>query len=231
MTIQPRSRALPLLVAVFSSGTALAETAFTPADFSTGDKSLGNLIEFPELRGDASVTISCLGLLSGRGKFDQHACYQRNPGDETFIAPIYKAVKKARLKPASYAGRQVDVVFQYRVKFVKAGDEQTLNFVANPGYEENVDAYGPEHIAAQRLMHKETWQNSCPQQTKFLVLARANVDYDGRPSAVSIDHADGIAITPRCEAALVQNLLDSRFIPAFADGEAVPSTFVEPFGN
>ena len=155
----------------------------------------------------------------------------RNPGDEAFIAAIYDVIKKARLVPARYQGKEVEVVFQYRIQFVKKGDEQTLSLVANPGYEENVDAYGSEHVAAQRLMRKETWQKSCPQQTRFVVLAKANVDYEGRPSAASIEHAEGIPITPRCESALIQNLLDSRYIPAYADGEPVTSTFVEPFGN
>lgn len=211
--------------------SAAAGNAAEPAGFGDGEKSLGALIEFPELRGDTTVTISCIGLLSGRGKLDQHACYRRNPGDETFIAPIYAATRKARLKPATVDGRPVDVVFQYRVQFVQEGDSKTLSFVANPGYPENVEAYGHEHVAAQRLIRKETWQKSCPRQARFLVLARANVDFEGRPSAVSIEHSDGIPISPKCEDALTRNMLESRFIPAYADGEPVVSTFVEPFGN
>ena len=122
-------------------------------------------------------------------------------------------------------------MFQYRVHFEQKGEEQNLVFLANPGLGENVEAYGIDHTAAQRLMEKERWQKSCPQQTKFLVLARANVDWEGRPSAVSIQHMGGIPITQGCEQALQQAILDSRFIPAFADGEPVPSTFVEPFGT
>ena len=88
-----------------------------------------------------------------------------------------------------------------------------------------------QHVGAQRLMRKEAWQKSCPQQNRFVVMARANVDWDGNPSAVSITHLDGIPITQKCEDAIRNAVLDSRFIPAFADGEPVPSTFVEPFGN
>ena len=101
----------------------------------------------------------------------------------------------------------------------------------NPGLGENVEAYGLEHTAAQRLMGKERWQKSCPQQNKFIVLARANVNWEGTPSAVSISHMGGLQITQKCEQALIQAVLDSRFIPAFADGEPVPSTFAEPFGS
>lgn len=212
------------------SVTAYAQET-TPAVFSSGEKSLGELIEFPELRGDVSVAISCLAILNGKGKLEDHGCFRRNPGDETFVAAVYPAVKKARLTPAVYDGKRVHVVFQYRVQFVKKGEEETLNFVANPGYEENIDAYGHDHIAAQRVYGKETWQKSCPRQARFVVLAKANVDYDGTPGAVSLTHADGIPITAGCEKAIVDTLLASRFIPAMADGEPVPSTYVEPFGN
>ena len=206
-----------------------AET--TPANFLDGERSLPTLIEFPELRGDATVTISCLGIIESNGRMEEHSCYRRQAGDEVFIREIYDIMKKARFQPAVVDGRERSVVFQYRIQFAKKGDEQEIRLVANPGYEENVDAYGQEHIAAQRVFAKEDWQKSCPQQAGFLVLAKANVDFEGTPSAVSIVHADGIPITQRCEQALIDNLLASQFVPAIADGESVPSTFVEPFGN
>ena len=208
---------------------ALAE--YSPAGFSSGEKSLEALIEFPELRGDVSVTISCIGLLARNGKLEEHGCYQQNPGDETFIATIYKAAKKARLVPAVLDGRAVSVVFQYRAHFTKKGEDETVQFVANPGYEENVEAYGVEHVAAQRVYAKDDWEKSCPKQARFIVMVRANVDYDGAPSAASVTHLNGINITEKCEQAIIGAVVESRFIPAQADGEAVPSTFVEPFGN
>ncbi len=219
-----------LLAAVYGL-TAHAQVTSTPARFGDGEKSVGRLIEFPELRGDTTVTISCLGIVTSRGKLDKESCYLRSPGDEPFIAAFMKASRKARLVPATFDGRPVSVVFQFRVQFKKEGEEQTILFAENPGYEENVNAYGAGHIGAQRVMRKETWQKSCPKQAKFVVLARGNVDYDGTPGAVSIEHGTGIPITDTCRAALEENLLNSRFIPAFADGESVPSTFVEPFGN
>lgn len=207
----------------------LAQTS--PARFSDGEKSLKALIEFPELRGDAKVAISCIGLLEDSGKLDEHGCYQINPGDETFIAAIYKAAKKARLQPAVIDGKRVDVVFQYRAQFVQQGEDKDIQLVANPGHAENVEAYGSSHIAAQRVYGKDRWDDSCPKQAKFIVLARANVDFDGTPGAVSVQHLNGINITEKCEQAIIDTILESRFIPAFADGEAVPSTFLEPFGN
>ena len=210
---------------------AWADRETSPADFGDDEKSLANLITFPELRGDTAVTISCAGVLKSRGKFGDHFCYQQNPGDDTFIQAVNEVIKKARLKPAVYNGRGAEVVFQYRIYFEQKGEEQRIVFMPNPGYGENLAAYGPQHIAAQRLMGKEPWKKACPRQTRFVVLARANVDWEGTPSAVSISHLDGIPISQQCEQALIDSLLNDRFIAAHVDGEPVPSTFVEPFGS
>lgn len=213
------------------TAAAGADQRSHPGNFVDGEKSLHELIEFPELRGDTSVDIGCIAVLTTRGRLDKHGCYQRDPGDQTFIALINRAARKARLEPAAIDGSPVPVVFQYRVEFEKKGETETVELFANPGYTENVEAYGKGHIAAQRVWGRESWQKDCPQHNRFLVLVRANVDWEGRPSAVSIEHADGLPIIGKCEEALTQNLLDSRFVPAFADGEPVPSTYVEPFGN
>ena len=222
---------LILLLIVPLKALAAADQVAVPAGFTDGEKSLGRLIEFPELRGDATVAISCIALLSSKGKLEEHGCYAPNPGDETFVGAIYKAVKKARLRPATIDGKAVSVVFQYRVQFKQEGENKTLSFVANPGYAENVEAYGTQHIAAQRVYGKEGWEKSCPRQAKFIVLARANVDFDGSATAASVQPISGIAITPKCEKAIIDNLLASRFLPAMADSETVPSTYSEPFGN
>lgn len=232
-----RHRAAALVLAsaaVFSLGVS-AETArqadFTPAAAGNGENSFQNVIEFPELRGDTTVEIGCLGLLENNGKFDEHLCYRVNPGDDTFIRAIAKSIRKVRFVPATLDGKDVDVVFQYRAKFVKAGDDETIEVIANPGVVENVEAYGSDHVAAQRVMKRERWQDECPKKARFIVLARANVDFDGTPSSVSLQHMDGIRITEKCSTAIEQNLLASAFIPAEVDGETVPSTYIEPFGN
>lgn len=219
---------LSLLLAL--SAAASAETN-TPAGFGDEEKSLAKLIEFPELRGDANATIPCITLVTRRGKLKNHGCYLRNPGDETFVAAIQKVAKKARLIPATFDGRPVDVVFQYRVHFASKEEDQSLDFVANPGYAENVEAYGVRHVAAQRVFDKEEWKGACPKQAKFVVLAKANVDFDGKAGAANLSHVSGINITEKCQTAIIDSILASRFIPAMVDGEPVPSTYLEPFGN
>ena len=234
MKSTPRTHRLASAVAVLASlfiGSPLYAQSPTSASFGSGEKSLAELIEFPELRGDASVAIFCTALLKGNGKLDSNGCYQQNPGDEAFIAAIYKASRKARLRPATFDGKPVEVVFQYRVQFTQKGEEKSLRFVANPGYEENVLAYGADHVAAQRLYGKELWEKACPRHAKFTVLVKANVDFDGTASAASVTSATGLNVTEKCSQAIIETVESSRYVPAYADGEPVPSTFIEPFGN
>jgi hypothetical protein len=47
--------------------------------------------------------------------------------------PINKAAKKARLTPAIADERNPEVYFQYRVEFIKKGDEAIVNVYPNPG--------------------------------------------------------------------------------------------------
>ena len=96
---------------------------------------------------------------------------------------------------------------------------------------ENVEAYGAAHVAAQRVFGPEDWQKACPRQANFTVLVKANVDFEGRASAASVTHANGLEITEKCRQAIIDTVVTSRYVPAHADGEAVTSTFVEPFGN
>lgn len=107
-----------------------------------------------------------------------------------------------------------------------------VTLVLNPGYKENVDAYGENHIAGQRVVRgKEPWMDACPKRAKFTVLARSFLSETGEAASPSIEHAAGVLPTATCQNAIKETLLASRFTPAIADGIAVPSTYVEFFGN
>lgn len=209
----------------------LAAAERLPATFEHPDKSLQSLIEFPELRGDTSATLLCASQVSSSGKMKENGCYVNAAGDEVFIKAIVTAAKKARMTPARIDGKAIPVYVQYRVEFKKAGDEQLVRIMNNPGLEENVEAYGDEHIAAQRGLTSEQWLKICPKQVHFSVLAKAHVAADGKQSSIGISPGDSVSITARCTDAIMSTLRESTFTPAYADGEAVPSSFIEPFGN
>ena len=148
------------------------------------------------------------------------------------VFSVNQAAKKARLNPAIIDGKPQEVYLQYQVKFVAKGEEREVFTILNPGYEENVTAYGFGHIAGQRVIGKnEPWSAACPQRARYALWIRAYLGPDGVADSPTVDHADGIMPTAACQNAIKQTILQSRYTPAYADEEAVPSTFVEAFTN
>jgi hypothetical protein len=225
---------LPLVaIAVIAVGLSPAESRAerSAAVLGTGEDALQKLIKFPELKGDTTATIRCAARIESNGKMKDNGCAAVSPADQIFIDPINKAARKARLAPAQADGRAQEVYFQYRVEFVKKGDEQAVNVYPNPGVQENIEAYGAAHVAAQRAIGKEKWQDVCPERAQYLVWLKGHVAEDGTPSNLSLTHGGGLKPTPRCQEAILGSAESSIFFPALADGEPVPSTYVEPYGN
>ncbi len=218
--------AAPLL---FAGHSALAER--TAAQFGTGEDSLQSRIEFPELRGDTTAVLRCAARVQTNGRMKDNGCYVESPADQVFVEPINKAARKARLVPATADGREYEIYLQYRVQFKKTGEDTAVNVWLNPGITENVEAYGEDHVAAQRAIGQEKWQDICPERAEYLVWLKAHVAHDGTQSNMSLSHGAGLNPSPRCQQAILQTVGESRFFPALADGEPVPSTYVEPFGN
>lgn len=211
--------------------SSLAAAERVPATFDHPEDPLLPRIEFPELRGDATAILQCASQVKASGRMEESGCYVKNAGDEVFIKAIVLAAKKARMTPARVNGKAISVYVQFRVEFRKAGDEQTVRILNNPGLQENIEAYGDEHIAAQRGLTSERWQKECPKRVRFTVWAKAHVAADGTQSNFSILPGEGAAITQRCSDAILATLNESEFTPAYADGEPVPSSFIEPFGS
>lgn len=223
---------LPIIVCAFSlmvTGAAQAERQ--PARIGSGKDSLGARIEFPELKGDATAIVRCAAQVEDGGDMEKNGCYNEGPSDQLFIPAISKAARKAGMQPASLDGRRMEVYFQYRVKFEKKGDDTTITVLENPGVTENVEAYGEDHVAAQRAIGDENWQKVCPSRAQYLVWLRAHVAPDGSVSNPSLTHGGGITPTPRCQQAILETVQNSIFFPALDDDQPVPSTYVEPFGN
>lgn len=220
-----------LLLVLCAPWIATAQAERAPARAGTGENSLATRIEFPELKGDSTAVLRCAARVTDDGKIKDNGCYQESPADQLFAPVINKAARKARLVPATVDGRGKEVYFQYRVRFAKKGDEQTVTVLENPGVAENVEAYGEDHVAAQRVVGAENWQKDCPSRAQYLVWLKAHVAPDGAVSNPELTHGGGLTPTPRCQQAILQTIETSTFFPALAKGEPVPSTYVEPFGN
>jgi hypothetical protein len=215
------------------AGTALSADEMRPATFDHPEEKerLGTRIEFPEVSKDMSTMIHCYSQISTRGKMKESGCYQRDNPDMPFLVAILKAAKKATMTPAIINGKARKIYLQFRVEFIAEGESRNIHFYLNPGYAENVEAYGYDHVAAQRVIGKESWQDVCPKRAGYLLLVRAFVGEDGRADNPSIEPIAGIMPTADCQNAIKDTILRSSFAPGFADGVPVPSSYVEQFGN
>jgi len=221
-----------VILATCLSGTAKPQSIERiPAGFGSGEKALDKLIEFPDIATKLDKTFVCQGILKANGRLDDGGCYIVEPRDAPYVTAINKAAKKAHFKPARYNGKNVGVYYQYRVRLSRTDDEKRIRLYANQAYPENRDAYGDNYIAAQRVFMREKWQKVCPSRSKFVVLARAHVAYDGIISSIAITHGSGISISKQCEQAIVTTMENSIYMPAYSDGESVPSSYLEAFGN
>ncbi len=227
-------KVIPLISCFLLLATALPTAAQTrPAGFEVEEakKSLINRIEFPDVTGKVTAMISCFSQIEKSGKMKGTGCYLKDNYDSQFVAAIVKAAKKATLTPAIVDGKASKIYLQFRVEFIADGEDRQIKLYSNPGYPENIDAYGPEHVAGQRVIGKEPWQKVCPQRARFMVLARAYLGEDGRAESPSVERLSGIMPAPDCQDAINETILNSSYTPAMADGYPVPSAFVETFGN
>ena len=195
------------------------------------EKYFVKLIEFPETHGDATVRLNCVGIVKTSGRFKAAGCYINNNWEPEFAAAVQKASKKAVLKPANDGKKAKSVGLLFQVEFLKTGDDKTINIYLNSGIKDNVEEYGREHVAAQRVLGKEGWEKACPKRAQWRVHAKAHVSEEGIASSVDLEHGSGIVPTGLCQQAIVETIAGSQFAPATIDGVSVPSSYSEPFGN
>lgn len=230
MRIQFSQLAAILSVLVIAS-TAQAQLQPAMLGDPAAEKYLPKLIGFPETQGDAAVKLQCTSLIKTNGRMKDASCLIKDNWDPDFVEAVLLGAKKAVLSPAHQDGKTETVVLLFQVIFLKKEDDFSITVRLNPGMEEMIEEYGKDHISAQRVFGSEIWESACPKRAKWLVYTESHVDENGVASSVGLSHRGGIAPTGPCQQALIDTLTQSRFAPATVDGAAVPSVYIEPFGN
>lgn len=216
-----------------------ADTRFRPANFEVDDieRRLSKLIKWPQdVKGKTSLILTCFSIIKANGKMEMPNCIALNSFEKVFTAEIMKAAKKARLNPAMINGKSESVFLQFRVEFnaevINKEEQHTIDIHLNPGHEENIKAYGYDHIAGQRVIKKkQVFHDACPKHARYVVWVLAFLGETGKAESARVVHSDGIMPTDTCQEALKQTVTSSQFTPAMANGVAVPSTFIELFSN
>ena len=228
---RPVAALLAFAAMIIASPQAAAQRTPALFEIEDTDRSFPALLLFPDVAGDFSIMMLCASQIETSGKMKETSCMIRNNGEAVFGDVIQKAAKKARVAPASIDGKEQKVYLQFRVEFIKEGDSKKIRVYAHTGDAENVDAYGDDYVAAQRVIGKEPWMKVCPAKAQYGLTARAHVSAEGVASNVSLQHGYGIVPTGTCQQAIAQTIESSLFTPAMIENEPVPSAFVEPFGN
>lgn len=222
-------------IALLPATSVLADELNRPANFDHPERKrqLDALIEYPkEVSGKVALVLSCLSRIKDNGKMDQTGCYQKDQYEASFTATVIKAAKKARLTPAIVNGKAEEIYLQFRVEFAREGEDSAVRLYLNPGYEENVLAYGFDHVAGQRVISKkEPWLDACPSHARYSVWVRAYLSEEGRAENPTVEFGNGIRPVSQCIDAIKQTIIASRYTPAYAEGVAVPSTYIEIFSN
>jgi len=222
-------RYILLISMLFTAKETFAESQ--SASFNAEEKSLLSVMAFPNIKGNVTVMINCSGLIRKNRKMKFFLCYKNQPGDEIYIQEIYKANKKAKYNPAILNNKKVDVFVQFRILFIKNNDETTIQLALNPGYQENIIAYGGNYVSAQRVVGSEDWQKHCPKYNRYRLLSKAHVNRNGVASNANITSLNGITINNKCKNTIISTLNNSQYLPAKSNEVNVPSTYIELFGN
>jgi len=215
------------------AGAALPADDMRPANFEHEEskRRLDKRIVFPKMTRDATVMLLCVSQVAANGRMKETGCYTKDQFEVDFSSAVIKAAKKAHMNPAIVNGKSQKIYLQFRVEFIAEGDNRRIFLYLNPGHAENVEAYGYDYIAAQRVIGNEPWQDICPQRANYLLTLRAYVGEDGQSGSPSLEKISGIMPTNDCQNAIKDTILSSAFTAGMADGYPVPSAYVELFGN
>jgi hypothetical protein len=222
----------PGILLLLTSAALLADE-MRPANFEHEDEKrrLHKRIVFPKMTRDATVMLQCVSQIATNGRMKETGCYTKDQFESDFASAVIKGAKKAYMNPAIINGKSRKIYLQFRVEFIAEGDNRSIWLHLNPGHAENVEAYGYQYIAAQRVIGKEPWQDVCPQRARYLLTLKTFVGEDGQSGNPNLEKVSGIMPTVDCQKAIKDTILSSAFTPAIADGYPVPSAYVELFGN
>ena len=211
--------------AVFAADDDGAMPDFTHAKFVEGDRSLKNLIEFPDIDFDAEITLMCNGIASAKGRLQNSKCSSPGDPDLLFTMSVSRVFNTLRVVPATVNGREEEVDFQFVVIFKKAGAAESIDIHLNN--QKNVDRLGLDYISAQRYSPHPLPNRCAGWQQDDLFIEAAIVDTNGRPRDVNVMSASA-GIPPSCRKGLINQLEDARWIPAMYQGQYVESVWINP---
>ncbi len=204
---------------LLSSQNAGADNQFAPALLTGGEQSLQSLIQFPDWRGDAEISILCGARLAADGAFLDNYCWGFDSRKYYFIREIQQVADRARAVPATLNGEPKAVWVQYSVDFRKIGDATSIIVYPNWGF--NRKAYGKHYVSPQ-LYDAPKRSMYCHKKMSFTV----SMQIDETGAVRNAEVISGKA-NDKCRKKLQAFKENARFMPAIYQGNAVAVKYVD----
>jgi hypothetical protein len=233
-----RAAAFLCMTSLFLSATFPAEAGippprFRPAVLGSGPDSLVNQIDTQDLlkngQKDGAIMFCC--RVTTTGNVVWYRTYLPLPGSDLLEAEVRKRLDTARLAPAIYAYKPVEVLFYGTVFFSVVDGKPQLHIFANQEaaeLKEANDFIGPQPIigADSKFTGLHYPRERMTVFVKGLVRLALKVDAEG-----NLQDLHAVSEEPPllglAQAALT-DFTGAKFSPAFRDGDPVESSILLP---
>jgi len=213
------------LLASVSVPAADAAIVFTHARFVDGDRSMQNLVEFPDIGSDIEITVSCAGHATAKGRLRDTRCSAPNDPELAFTMAVSRRFNATRLVPATVNGKAEQVDFQFIVIFRKSGEDESITIY--PHNMKNADRLGMDYIGAQRYS-VHPWPERCGDlHLDDLIMEVAIVNELGTARDFDVMAAN-FGLSGSCREGFASHLKSGRWIPASHQGQYVESVWANP---
>jgi Gram-negative bacterial TonB protein C-terminal len=221
------------LSAALSAEAALPVPRFRPAVLGSGPESLVNQIDYQELfkkgQKDGAIMFCC--RVATTGKVGWYRTYLPVPGSDLLEEEVRKRLENARLAPAIYEHKPVEVFFYGTVFFSVVDGKPKLHVFANQEASELKaanDFISPQPVigADSKFTGLHYPRERMTVFVKGLVRLELKVDAMGNLQDLKAVSEEP-PLVGLAQAALT-DFTGAKFIPAFRDGDPVESSILLP---
>lgn len=202
----------------------LADDNWSPAAFTDDEKSLQNLIEFPQTEKDLDIIIVCQAYIRRSGRFGSNVCFYQDDKYLQFERAIFEASRGAVIKPARKNKSGRNVLLSYRVQFIQIGNKRSIKAYPNDGM--LIGEYGEDYFSPQLLYDTFNVSKAC-SSTPHIWIA-VGVNEEGMP--ISSDVGGGKSFEG-CRREYTRGLDRSLFVPARLNGQVITAKNILSFFN
>ncbi len=220
------------LITMGASFSVHADDVYRPAMFDFDDAALTKALSLSASEiGAKTHVLYCQAEISASGKASNASCYD-DADQASLVTATQKSISELPFSHAQANGNAVPVRMSFRIVYSGARGEFVANAIPNLGTMHT--RYGRDYVAPQERLDVSDWYDKYAEDSAVIgdaflgkgSMARvaATVSETGHPSAVRTVESERAY---KRDAKVVKSALkQSRFIPGFVRGKAVPMGYL-----